>query len=130
MPSWSTIRDTTTCSATSACTVPISSACHAGAMARVPHSLVGYDGAGSTRWRNYSYSGRIRLADSGARAVLTDLSHLDMLDTLAPDLPELRHIVTCGGGDLDFWALTERASDAFAAVDTPMPWRSLAKAGR
>ena len=62
-----------------------------------------------------------RLADSGARALITDAANYPKVAALRERLPELKLVLVVGGGDndaLDFAALLERASDAFAPVDT------------
>src|SRR5947199_3184956 len=59
-----------------------------------------------------------RLADSGARALITDSENLAKLP---PDLPELKTILVVdgdGGGHPLFWPTLERARDAFVPADT------------
>lgn len=59
-----------------------------------------------------------RLADSGARLVVTDIENAAKLAPLSDRLPALSRIVTIDGGELAFWPLLERGADRFAAVDT------------
>lgn len=61
-----------------------------------------------------------RLGDSGARAVITDSRHYDMLEGLQADLPELKTLICCDPepGTLAFWELLEAASDRFQCADT------------
>lgn len=63
-----------------------------------------------------------RLANSGARAVVTDVADLPKLLAIRARLPELRLIVVVNGngrdGTADFAALIERGADAFMPVDT------------
>jgi acetyl-CoA synthetase len=61
-----------------------------------------------------------RLADCGARAVVTDAGGLATIATIRDRLPALRAVIAVGGGSRaeDFHALLERASSAFTAVDT------------
>src|SRR5690349_17031888 len=55
-----------------------------------------------------------RLADSGARALVTDRAGLEKIAPIRDRLPELRHIFLAE----ELGAALERASDRFAAVDT------------
>ncbi len=61
-----------------------------------------------------------RLADSGARAVVTDAANLPKLDAVRARLPELGFVLAVGGGPgaLDFDRELEKAADSFAAADT------------
>ncbi|BBK43989.1 AMP-dependent synthetase [Allostella vacuolata] len=59
-----------------------------------------------------------RLADSGARAIVTDAGNAAKLDGIRDRLPDLARIIRIDGGEDGFWRLIERASDAFAPVDT------------
>jgi acetyl-CoA synthetase len=63
-----------------------------------------------------------RLADSGAKVVLTNADNLDKVMDLRGELPELKEVVISGDraphGVHAFDRLIERASEAFAAVDT------------
>jgi len=67
-----------------------------------------------------------RLGDSGARVVVTDAAHADVVDEVAKDLPDLQVIVV--DGDVaaphhGFWRLVEQASADFdpavTGPDTP-----------
>src|SRR5918997_3402897 len=62
-----------------------------------------------------------RLRDCGAAALVTDATGLSKLAGIHAGLPDLRAVFTVDGpndGALDLQALAERASDAFAPVDT------------
>ncbi len=61
-----------------------------------------------------------RLRDSGARAAVIHSSRYDDVRALAPDLPDLRHLIGCRCGDShsEFWGLLDRASETFAMVET------------
>jgi acetyl-CoA synthetase len=62
-----------------------------------------------------------RLANSGARALVTDEAGLAKLAAIRDRLPELRAVFAVsggGGGNRDFHDDLMRASDAFAPVDT------------
>jgi acetyl-CoA synthetase len=73
-----------------------------------------------------------RLADSGARALVTDAGHLDRVAAIRDRLPDLATVLVVEDGDglggdrrgrdgagfLDFWRAMDRASDRFAPVDT------------
>ncbi len=62
-----------------------------------------------------------RLANSGARAVITDSANVAKLLAIRDRLPELKAIVVIdgdAGGTLDYRRLVERASDSFAPADT------------
>ena len=62
-----------------------------------------------------------RLADSGARAVVTDRENLPKLTAIREALPELRTVLTVDGpgeGALDWQAEGPRASDSFAMAET------------
>jgi acetyl-CoA synthetase len=63
-----------------------------------------------------------RLANSGARAVVTDESGWEKLAKIRDRLPDLQHIYVTGGavpaGIKSFWSSIESASDDFASVDT------------
>lgn len=62
-----------------------------------------------------------RLADSGARALVTDRSGVAKIAAIRDRLPELRHVFSIDGRDdgaLDFHAELARAADGFTAVDT------------
>ena len=59
-----------------------------------------------------------RLADSGARAIVTDAENAAKLDGIRDRLPDLARIIRIDGGEDGFWRLVERASDAFAPAGT------------
>jgi len=63
-----------------------------------------------------------RLANSGAKAVVTDESGWEKLAKIRDRLPDLRHIYVTGGatpaGTKSFWSSVDAASDQFAAIDT------------
>jgi acetyl-CoA synthetase len=63
-----------------------------------------------------------RLANSGARAVVTDESGWEKLSKIRDRLPDLRNIYVAGGevgaGVKSFWSSIETASEQFASVDT------------
>ena len=66
---------------------------------------------------------RFRLADSGARVVVTDPDNLDKVMDLRRDLPDLAAVLVVGAGRdragaLDFDAALGRASADFVPVDT------------
>ncbi len=61
-----------------------------------------------------------RLRDSGAKAVITIGRHVEMLQDMKDQLPELETVITCAGeqGDQELWALINRGGDSFEMVDT------------
>jgi acetyl-CoA synthetase len=62
-----------------------------------------------------------RLANSGARAVVTDESGWEKLSKIRHRLPDLRHVYVTSGeyaGATPFWPSLEAASENFATVDT------------
>jgi acetyl-CoA synthetase len=63
-----------------------------------------------------------RLANSGAKAVVTDESNLGKVMEIRPNLPELKIVIVVGGGQredvLDFWELAEKGSLRFDPVRT------------
>jgi len=63
-----------------------------------------------------------RLANSGARCLITDRANLPKLAEIRDRLPELRQVLLVDGDGADgadgLWPLLERARDSFAAVDT------------
>lgn len=69
-----------------------------------------------------------RLADSGAKALITDQAGLAKLAAVRPRLPDLALVLVARGtatrapppdGALDFWRALEQASDKFAPLDSP-----------
>ncbi|MBC8338301.1 MAG: acyl-CoA synthetase [Rhodospirillales bacterium] len=66
---------------------------------------------------------QFRLADSGARAIITDTENLAKIETIRDALPELEVALVIdagrdGDGMLDFWTGMDRASDAFTPLKT------------
>jgi acetyl-CoA synthetase len=63
-----------------------------------------------------------RLANSGARAVVTDAGGFEKLARIRARLPDLQHVYVAGdaptAGAKSFWRAIENASEDFAAVDT------------
>jgi acetyl-CoA synthetase len=63
-----------------------------------------------------------RLANSGAKAIVTDQSGWEKLAKIRDRLPELKHIYVAseaiGAGAKSFWSSIETASDRFATADT------------
>jgi acetyl-CoA synthetase len=59
-----------------------------------------------------------RLLDSGAKALITDADNLAKLPAGLPDLETVLVVEGDPGGHALFWPSLERASDAFAPVDT------------
>ena len=59
-----------------------------------------------------------RLADSGARALVTDAARRDLIESIRTDLDDLEHVVPCDGEAGGFWDLVDAASDAFTPADT------------
>jgi acetyl-CoA synthetase len=63
-----------------------------------------------------------RLANSGARAVVTDESGWEKLAKIRDRLPDLQHVYVTGAaaaeGTKSFWSQVEAASDQFATLDT------------
>ena len=59
-----------------------------------------------------------RLADSGARAVVTDAARRDLVESIRPELDDLRHVVSCDGEAGGFWDRIDAAGDAFTPADT------------
>jgi acetyl-CoA synthetase len=59
-----------------------------------------------------------RLKDSGAKLLITDASHRELIECIKPDLPDLDTIL-----DVDakagFWAAIENASDSYRIPPTP-----------
>lgn len=59
-----------------------------------------------------------RLKDSGATLVITDQAHIDVIESLKPELPDLQRVLNVDT-EADFWGLLERASDQFTISPTP-----------
>ncbi len=61
-----------------------------------------------------------RLANAGAKILLTDTVNLPKILAIRERLPALKRIIVIdgGGGDLDLWRQMEKASDKFATVQT------------
>ena len=59
-----------------------------------------------------------RLADSGARALVTDAGRRDLIESIRPDLDDLRHVIPCDGEPGGFWDLVDAASESFTPADT------------
>ncbi len=65
-----------------------------------------------------------RLANSGARAVITDADNLGKVEAIREHVPDLQTLIVAGAGSaasptlVDFWSALERASDTFAPVNT------------
>jgi acetyl-CoA synthetase len=61
-----------------------------------------------------------RLQDSGAKVVLTDASHLDMLADMKQQLPDLEVIIGCDDaqGRMGFWPLLDKAKESLQVVTT------------
>ncbi len=61
-----------------------------------------------------------RLRDSGARVAIVHASRYDDVRDLAPELPDLEHVIGCkiGDDDVEFWHLLEQGDDEFQMVTT------------
>ena len=59
-----------------------------------------------------------RLADSGARALVTDAARRDLIESIRSDLDDLRHVIPCDGEPGGFWDLVASASDSHTPADT------------
>ncbi len=59
-----------------------------------------------------------RLADSGARALVTDAARRDLVESIRGDLDDLEHVIPCDGEPGGFQDLVGAASDAFTPADT------------
>lgn len=58
-----------------------------------------------------------RLNNSGAKIVITDTEHADLLESMRDELPDLEVIIDCDK-DIGFWQLLEKASESFKIVNT------------
>jgi acetyl-CoA synthetase len=62
---------------------------------------------------------RYRLADSGARLVISDASHRETLETLCDEIDTLEAVIDCDdGGPNGFAALLDKGESSFDTVDT------------
>ncbi|MFT7675800.1 MAG: acetyl-CoA synthetase [Gammaproteobacteria bacterium] len=61
-----------------------------------------------------------RLADSASCAIILDQNRYDDVIKLAPELPNLNHIIGCGTGDkrFEFWHLIDQSKDRFNSIIT------------
>src|SRR3984957_17961771 len=59
-----------------------------------------------------------RLADSGAKALVTDAENLAKIPAALPELKTVLLVDSGPGGEPGFWQALDRASDAFAPADT------------
>lgn len=60
---------------------------------------------------------RYRLNNSGTKVVITDTEHLDLLESMRDQLPELETIIDCDSYS-GFWSQLDKASDEFEMVRT------------
>ncbi len=58
-----------------------------------------------------------RLNNSGTKVVITDTEHLELLESIRGELPELETIIDCDS-DVGFWSLLKQASESFELVNT------------
>ncbi|MBT3306631.1 MAG: AMP-binding protein [Alphaproteobacteria bacterium] len=66
---------------------------------------------------------QFRLADSGARAIITDLENLAKIETIRDTVPNLEVVLVTDAGAngdamIDFWSGMDKASDAFSPLQT------------
>jgi len=60
-----------------------------------------------------------RLSDSGAKVVITDAAHREMVESIRDSLPDLEQIIDIDAqSDEGFWPLLSKASDQFVPVNT------------
>ncbi len=59
-----------------------------------------------------------RLKDSGASMVITDQAHIDLIQSIQAELPDLHRIINVDAED-GFWHLIEQASDQYQTPPTP-----------
>ena len=59
-----------------------------------------------------------RLEDSGAKVAISDAAHMEMLNDIRPNLPDLETLIVCdeGADGMGFWALLEAGSERFECV--------------
>lgn len=60
---------------------------------------------------------KYRLGDSGTKIVVTDAAHVELIDSLKDELPNLGKIIDCDSSS-GFWQDLEKASSQFAIVNT------------
>ena len=58
-----------------------------------------------------------RLSNSGTKVVITDTSHIDLLESIRDQLPDLETMIDCDTVN-GFWSIIENASDQFTMVNT------------
>ena len=58
-----------------------------------------------------------RLADSGTSIVITDSGHVELIESVRENLPNLQKIIDCDSSN-GFWQELKKASDQFEMVDT------------
>ena len=61
-----------------------------------------------------------RLRDSGAKAVITLGRHVEMIQDMKCQLPDLETVISCDGtgGDADLWSMIADGADSFDCVNT------------
>lgn len=58
-----------------------------------------------------------RLNNSGTKVVITDTEHVELLESIRDELPQLETIIDCDSNS-GFWELINQASDSFEIVNT------------
>ena len=58
-----------------------------------------------------------RLNNSGTKVVITDTEHVELLESIRDELPQLENIIDCDSKS-GFWELIDQASDSFEIVNT------------
>ena len=58
-----------------------------------------------------------RLQNSGTKVVITDTEHVELIESIRDELPDLETIIDCDTAT-GFWQLLEKASDALESVKT------------
>ena len=58
-----------------------------------------------------------RLNNSGTKVVITDTEHVELLESIRDELPQLENIIDCDS-ESGFWELIDQASDSFEIVNT------------